>query len=514
MEKTPDISPILGLESRPQAAAVAHRRERTAIRNITLLLLLRGLVVAGGVTTAALVPRTMGPATYGRYDLITMLTFWFTMLGSLGMGQITSRQTPELEAEGALARLRALFSNLMALRLLSSATVAILYFLTTRLWLRDLDGAILLVLSVAVLLRGPGSLCYALFLGQGRIARWAVPEVIRQWGSVTFALPCFLVGGLRGAVVGYLISESVILAIGILGARPSLAGRSLRPALRTVAPMLRVGLLFYAGDLVLSAIERSGAVLVRGVTLDYAQVGMFGVSYQVFTAALLSTQQISNSFVPLLTILRTQHESAELRLWVERLVKWLALVAVLGLLGSMLLGREIVLLVLGRAYLPAYRNLVALSAALLLVPLTQVCSVLALVHDRPGMVFTAALLRLACFWGGGVVLVMRWGSLGACLAVGAAIAVQAGYLAWQNRALVGPALRRWVTVVALGLLLAPAVFLRAGTAVNILLFFAAAGAYLLALRALGVISARELRVVYRALRIARAEPDEMREAGR
>ena len=61
----------------PEAAAEpqADRRERTAIRNVSLLLALRGTILAGGVATATLVPRTMGPASYGRYDLVTMLTF-------------------------------------------------------------------------------------------------------------------------------------------------------------------------------------------------------------------------------------------------------------------------------------------------------------------------------------------------------------------------------------------------------------------------------------------------------
>ena len=79
-------------------ASPAHRRERTAIGNVTLLLAVRGLIVAGGVASASLVPRAMGPATYGRYDLITMLTFWFTLLGGLGTAQVVSRQTPQLEA--------------------------------------------------------------------------------------------------------------------------------------------------------------------------------------------------------------------------------------------------------------------------------------------------------------------------------------------------------------------------------------------------------------------------------
>ena len=512
MEKSPDSAPALGAEGPRKASLIAHRRERTAVRNITLLLLLRGLIVAGGVSAAALVPRTMGPATYGRYDLITMLTFWFSMLGSLGMSQITSRQAPQLEAEGALGKLQALFGNLLALRAVSSAVVAILYLLTTRLWLRDLDGVVLLVLSLAVLLRGPGALCFSLFLGQGRIGRWALPEVVRQWGSVAFALPCFLVAGLRGAVVGYLMSETVIFTIGILGARRSLSRHDVRLGIGAVAPLLQMGLLFYASDLVLSAIDRSGAVLVRIVTSDYAQVGMFGVSYQVFMAALLSTHQLSNSFVPLLTILRTQRETAEMQAWVGRLVKWLTLVAVLGLLGSLILGRDVVPLVLGRAYVAAYRNLVVLSAALLLVPLVQTCSVLALTHDRPGMLIKAALLRFVCFWGLGIPLVVRWGSLGACVSVGLAMAGQAGYLLLQNGAVVGPALRRWAMVVGAGLAFAPVACLRAGMAANVVLYLVAATSYLLVLRALGAISTHELRVVYRALRVRQSEPVEIPEA--
>jgi O-antigen/teichoic acid export membrane protein len=209
--------------------------------------------------------------------------------------------------------------------------------------------------------------------------------------------------------------------------------------------------------------------------------------------------------VPLLTVVRAKHEEVELRLWVERLVKWLALTATLGLLGSLILGKDIVPLVLGRAYVPVYRNLVALAAALLFLPITHVCAVLALTHDRPSTLFWAALCKLICFWGLGVPLVMRWGSFGACVAMGLALAVQAGYFLAQNTAVVGPAFRRWIMVVGVGLLFAPVAWLRASALVNVALYCGAAGGYLLVLRALGAISARELRAVYHVLGIGRTE---------
>jgi len=513
MAKPPDILTGPGPGGPTAATSTAHRRERTAIRNVTLLLVVRGVIVAGGVATASLVPRILGPATYGRYDLITMLTFWFTMLGGLGTGQIVNRQTPQLESEGAMDKLRALFGNLLVLRALSSAVVAILYFVITRLWLRELDWTILLLLSVAVLMRGPAGLCYSLFLGQGRIGRWALPDAVRQWGSVAFALPCYLVAGLRGAVAGYLVSETVIFTIGLLGARRTITRRALHLDIAAIAPLLRVGLAFYASDLVISAIERSGAVLVRIVTHDYAQVGLFGVSYQVFMAAVLSTHQISSSFVPLLTVLRTKNEHAELKLWVERLVKWLAVAATLGLLGSLILGKDVVPLVLGRAYLRVYPNLVAMAVTLLFLPLTEVCSVLALTHDRPSVLFRSATLRLLGFWLLGVPLVMRWGSLGACAAVCLGIMVQAAYLMGKTGALVVPAFRRWLVVVAVGLAFAPLALLRSSVPINVGIYLVAAGGYLLVLRLIGAISARELRAVYRALGIGRVERSEDPGAG-
>jgi len=486
------------------APSPAHRRERAAVRNVTLLLLFRGVIMAGGVTSAALVPRTMGPATYGRYDLITMLTFLFSMMGGIGMGQVTSRQTPELEAKGATDKLHSLFGGFLVMRTLSSTTVAILYLIVTRLWLQDLDWTILCLLSVAVLLRGPASLCYSLFLGQGRIGRWALPEVLRQWGSVVCSLPCYLLGGLRGAVFGYLITETVIFTLAFVGARRAMVRHALRLNLREIAPLLRIGVVFWTSELVVSAFDRSGAVLIRSLTSDYAQVGLFGVSFQIFMAAVLSTLQISNSFVPIITVLRSRHEEAELKRWIQRLAKWLAVLAVLGFFGSVLLGREVIPLVLGRAYEAVVPNMIALAAAMLLLPLLHVCSLLCLTHDRPGTLLKAALLKLSFFWVLGIPLVMRWGSLGACMSVCSAFVVQAGYMVFKNRAEVGPAFVRWGIVIVTGLLFVPLAWLRSSPAVNITLFLVAAGGFLLILRGLGVVSTRELGAVYHSLVAARA----------
>jgi len=168
-----------------------------------------------------------------------------------------------------------------------------------------------------------------------------------------------------------------------------------------------------------------------------------------------------------------------------------------------LLGKEIVPMVLGRAYASAVPNIVVLAATLLVLPLVHVGSLLSLTHDRPDMIVMAAATRLGCFWAVGVSLVSRWGSLGACYTVLLAIMVQAAYLVVKHRALLRPAFRRWLLVILTGLGFAPLVFLRGGPALNVALYLLAAGGYLIILRSVGVISARELQAAYAALGAAR-----------
>jgi O-antigen/teichoic acid export membrane protein len=205
-----------------------------------------------------------------------------------------------------------------------------------------------------------------------------------------------------------------------------------------------------------------------------------------------------------MTVLRANGEHAELKVWVERLVKWLTVVAMLGWLGSAILGKDIVPMVLGRAYASVFRNVVVLSATLLFLPLAHVCTMLALTHDRPRILIQATAVRLLCFWGLGVPLVSRWGSLGACVAVFFATGAQTVVYLWKSRSLVGTAFGRWAVVVGAGMAFGPLAYLRGSLARNLALYVVAAGGFLLVLRALGTISARELGTLTQTLGLAKA----------
>ena len=474
-------------------------REQTAVRNVGLLLMLRGLLVVGGVVVAAVVPRLMGPTGYGQVALLVALSFWFTLAASLGFTEVMGRYVPRFGQDGDDDGLRAFFGRLLAIRLAAGLLAGGLYLVVTITWLRDLDALAMAILAGVVFVRAPAGLFFSLYLGLNRAARWGVADILRQWGTLAFMLPGYLVAGLRGAALGVLLAELVVLLVGLIGARPYLNRAAFRMDLHGMAPYLRFGLIFYASDLVLAAFERSGEALVRAMCGDYAQVGFFGVGYSVYLIGAVGLPQVALAFAPLLTVLRLEGDRAAVRLWIERLLKWLALGSMTMVLAAVLVGRDLVPLVLGSVYRPVAANVILLAIGLVALSLTSVANLSALTHDRPAVALIAAVLRLATFWLLGLSFAGPWGSWGASLAVLGAVVAQAGFFTWRMQQVVGYSLRRWLWVVGLGALFLPLGLLRSTPAVDAALFGGFVVGYGGLLFLLRLVTWDELGVMWRAV---------------
>lgn len=421
--------------------------EDVTIRNAGLLLVQQGGNFVSGLFFAILVPRLMGPDLYGRYALVTSLALWFVIGSALGFTPILNRYVPQFVLQGD--DLRPFLERLLTLRLLSGGAAAGLYLLLTRLWLHELDPAVLLTLAAFVPLQTLAYFLFAVSLGLNQAARWGMGQLIRGWVSLALLLVGFYLGGLRGACLGLLLTELVVLALGAWWTRPYLARPRLRLDLRTMLPYLRFGLIFFASDLLLTAVHYTGQALVRVVSGDYRQVGYFSLAYSTYRALALIVPQLTASFAPLFTTLLARGQADALRDWSGRLLKWLAIGGVVLFFGVLLLGEDVVPMVFGPAYAAVAVNLLPLMLTLLVVTIVSVNRLLALVTDRPGVALAAAAVQVVAFWGLGVPLVAWGGSLGGALAVLVAAALYAVVFTWRTRQTVRYSLRGWASVILL-----------------------------------------------------------------
>jgi O-antigen/teichoic acid export membrane protein len=480
-------------------------------RNAWLLVVQRGAQVASGFLFAIFIPRLMGPDTYGQYALIASLSVWFMLVSTLGFTQVLARYVPQFMLARDKLGIQALFDGLLTVQFASGAAAALLYFLLTVLWLHEIDPLVLALMAGVVFLRALAHFLFALFLGLNQAARWGMGQIVHGWVSLALLVAGFAAYGLPGACLGLLLTEVVTLSVGIWWARPQVSRPHLHLDLRSMSPYLRFGLFFFASDLLLSAYQRSGPTMVQLFSHDYSQVGYFGLAHEVYLTAAAILPQLTLSFAPLLTSLRTQGQIEVLQRWIERLLKVLTVGGMLAVLGALLLADDLVPLVLGAAYRPVAVNLLPLMFTLPVLALGSVAQMLALVYDRPRLALSAAGVRLAAFWCLGPLLVAWKGDLGCSLAVLVAFTLYAAYFTWRMRRVVPYSLRSWALAIVLGGLFLPLGWLRPmlgihSSLVDVALFCAFVIGYGTLLLRLRVVTPDEIASTWRAIGLGRRSP--------
>ena len=481
---------------------------RQALRNAGWLLAQRVLHLAGAALFAILVPRMLGPSAFGRYALLVSVSVWFSLASGLGVVSILTRSVPGLVGAGDQLGLRRLASSLMALRAATAAFSAAGYLLVVTGMLGEPDLVAAAFVAGAVFCRAVGDLGFALFLGLNDAARWGIGDLARRWCAVVLVPAGFLAAGLRGACGGLLAGEVLVLGLSLWWARPYLGRAFLDFSRRHLAPILRVGSLFWAGNLLVALTQRTGETLVRVATGRFDEVGYYGAAYAMYLTAAQALWQIVVALAPHLVAQLEAGRRDTVALWLERLLAYAVAASVLSLAGGALLGQDLVRLLLGRQYEPVAVDLLPLLVALVAATVGSVGRLLALALDRPRVIIGAAGFELAAFWVLGFPLAQRLGSLGACLAMVPASALYAWIVTARVRAELPYSLLPARRALAAAVVFVPLVFLRGSWALNALLFALGATAYVLMLAWAGVISRAEFARLRRALEDPSSTPAE------
>jgi O-antigen/teichoic acid export membrane protein len=199
-------------------------------------------------------------------------------------------------------------------------------------------------------------------------------------------------------------------------------------------------------------------------------------------------------FIPYLTSLFNRGEVEQLRMWLERLGKWVTLASMLALLTWLFLGDSLVLLIFGRQYRPVVLNLLPLLAALPMVALSNVARMLALIQNRPGIAFSAATLQVATFWLAGVPLAARGGSFATCMTVLIASAVYGIYFTLRIRSHLKYSLKGWCAPLLMAIPFLALIFLRGSIVLNLSLWIAAVTGYSFFLISCRIISPQDFQL--------------------
>jgi O-antigen/teichoic acid export membrane protein len=256
----------------------------------------KGLVLAMGVVSLAVLTRYLGPDDYGKYTLALMYMQLFGVLADVGLFTTVVR-----EISKAPERTDELVGNTLALRLVLSIAVIALAAALSLVLPYDRQVRIAIVLAGAPLLFGMLTTTYvAILQSRLRMSRAVIGDVVGRATSLGLVL---LVVGLDlgfywvlgaaagGALATLLVTWRVTRPLARI--RPRVDRAVWRSLLKAAVPLglaLAINALYFRAD-----------TLIISLYEPYQQVGLYTLAYRVLELALVVGTVFLNSTFPIVS---------------------------------------------------------------------------------------------------------------------------------------------------------------------------------------------------------------------
>ena len=466
-------------------------------RNLSLITINKVIQLMGGALWAIIVPRWMGPEQYGRFALAMSISLLLWWAGDLGGLEVFGRHIPPLSEKDPDAA-RELFGQAFILRILIAFSLIPLMLVAGPMiapWLRGWPS-FLIALSAGLHIISWSS--FHLLYARKEMGKWAMEL---SWRLMT-QLPLVLLAGkwrLTAQMTAYAANEVIYLALALWWTRDWFSWRALKPHLSFLKPYLRMGLGFWATNVGLILLFRTGTLMVQLLTGQSAQVSFYDLALTVFFLIFTIIDQLIRSFLPTVTEFHEGGQQDRVGRWLQVLTQWGAALAVIAVIAVQYTADWILPFILGGDYVEAATVLRVMLLSLPALVLVGVGAVAAAVHQSPRVKLVAILAGALVFWGGALVVTSRYGAVGTAWALTAGLNVYALLLFAQVR----HALRLpWRKLIGLFLLASPFLLARDFVTPNFLVALAASvGAAALYLGAAIILRLISLDFVQMALQL-------------
>ncbi|NUQ37760.1 MAG: lipopolysaccharide biosynthesis protein [Caldilineales bacterium] len=441
---------------------------KTMGRDLSLITLNKGVQLLGGMLWAVIVPRWLGPEAYGQFTLAmatSLLLWWVADFGGL---EVFGRHIPALQAQDP-ARARQLFGQAFLLRLLVAMALPFAMLVAGPLiapWLRGWPAALVgLAAGLHILSWSSFHLLYA----RKEMGKWAAEL---SWRLMT-QLPLVLVvgrWGLTAQMAAYTANELIYLGLALWWTRHWFSREALRPALAFLRPYLRMGGGFWATNIGLIVLFRTGTLLVQIHTGDSAQVSYFDLALTVFFLIHTIIDQLLRAFLPTISGFQEEGQGERVGQWLQVVAQWGAALAVIAVIAVQYTADFILPIILGAAFGDAAAVLRVMLLSLPALALVGVGTVATAVRQSPRAKLIAIAAGILSFWLSSVWLVEHYAAMGAAWALTLGLNVYALTLFAQVRRDLRVPARALLGLLLLGL---PFLTLRGLVAADLLLALAA-----------------------------------------
>jgi O-antigen/teichoic acid export membrane protein len=388
----------------------------------------------------ALLARYLGAAALGQYTFLIALIAVLSLPAQAGVPTLVMRETARLVGVGKAADAWSLWRWGFTRMLFVASVVAIGILVVPAIWpqvLSEYSTLHLVVVALALLVLPLSALRGAALRGLQKVNLGQMPENLIR--PATFLLAVAVASLLfRGAadtrmmvvLLSFLLSLVVAAVVGAIWLR-----RHAPPRVGIGPPPDRAKLAAWSSSLLpLTLLASIGSadldVLMIGMWLDHAELGIYKVVQQTVIAAGFVPTAINAVFMPLIARMYVSADRAELQQLISRASATLFLALLPVSLALFFFGEPILRFAFGPQFQDGYLALwVLIAGQLINVAAGPVSSVLNMTgHERQTLV--ATVLSIVLLLASAGPLTARWGVFGAAIAAATATAVANLLMCW------------------------------------------------------------------------------------
>lgn len=482
-----------------KASAITSEAAVT-LKNLSAVILLKAAQYPFLMLAMVLIPRMMGPETYGKYALLISVITIADSLNYLGVGEIFGRFVPEFQVYKDSEGIVRLSSSFLAFKTVTSLILSVFLFaILYAVYGSRFPIHHLLLTTAIVLVREAQSVPYALLFGLNELTKYTLPDPIRRIISLAFITVLFHFWGLVGAIVSALLVESTLTIILISWTRRYFYLKYSKINISYLWPYLKFGLMFYISWALLNIWQRLSNSLIEYITKNSVNVAIFDISNQIFLILTAFTLAITSAMIPVFTTLLLTNREDKLIQWSTMVMKYIAITWSMILLVYGLIGHDLIILLIGQSYHGVFANGILLILAAFPMAIAQLGATLAVVYQKPQRYIASLMMAIGSFTTSSLALVPKYASMGSSAAILISCIVIAVLIGIFFRDQLSRSLVDGFKAIALGAIFVPILWLRGEASVNSLLAILSWSLYVVLLFVTRILNPHEIQEIFQTI---------------
>jgi O-antigen/teichoic acid export membrane protein len=389
--------------------------------------------------------RELGQSVLGQYALVLALVTWLGIVGEVGLSKAISKRISEGEDQSAFVG--AAIITLGGLFALAAVGVLVAGPLIDQYVGADVAAFVVILLGLNLV----NTLTNAALQGRNLVHVYGALSAVERTVRTVAQVLLVVVGlGLTGMLLGYVVSGLLAGVVGLyyLGIRPSIPDRE------HVASLFEFAKYAWLGN-VSNRAYSSLDMAVLGLFVSSGLIGIYSVAWSIAMFLNIFGSSLEGTLFPEMSKTAAGHGSEAVRDLTEEALRYSGLITIPGLVGGLVVGDRL-LRIYGASFEKGAPILAILvGAALVYAYVRQLRNTLNAI-DRPELAFRVNAVFIGANVVLNVVLIWRFGWLGAAVATLVSAGIGSALAYWYVQSEVGISFplrsigRQWIAALAMG----------------------------------------------------------------